>query len=30
MKLGDVAEFKIGIPITRKDVVEGDVPVVAG
>ena len=30
MKLGDVAEFKRGIPITRKDVVEGDVPVVAG
>ena len=30
MKLGDVAKFKRGIPITRKDVVEGDVPVVAG
>ena len=30
MKLGNVAEFKRGIPITRKDVVEGDVPVVAG
>lgn len=29
-KVGDIAEFKRGKTITKKDIVEGDVPVVAG